>query len=62
MIVYNISSLSTSTPMIPKVCFSCKKGIDQLTTDKTKRKLCHMYIILFPVWAGIKCLYSYSNS
>ena len=25
----------------------------QLTTDKTNRMLGHMYIILFPVWAGI---------
>ena len=26
----------------------------QLTTDTYKRKYCHMYIIPFPVWAGIK--------
>ena len=25
----------------------------QLTTDKNNRKLCHMYMILFPVLAGI---------
>ena len=26
----------------------------QLTTDNNNMKLCHMYILLFPAWAGIK--------
>ena len=26
----------------------------QLTTDTDNRKYSHMFIILFPVWAGIK--------
>ena len=31
----------------------------QLVTDKNNRMLGHMYIILFPVWAGINFLFIY---